>query len=157
MAACIWRHANTRNMPRGYSRCHSGSTASFRLLRPPSVLTLRWAVSAVVCFAVLACTYAARQPDNRAGGAEIEQGRQVELACQPPVQQHAPKLSFPGGVQLLAGTYALAVIATGGYGDDTVSYGELSLAPTDAEHRLTVGSPRWTTPLYEWGDSDIDL
>ena len=140
--------------------CISGSTASLRLPLPPSVLTRRRAVSAVLCAAVLACTYVACQPENRAGGAETGPGQQVEFACEPPVQEHAPKLSFPAGVEVLAGTYALAVIATGGYGDDTVSYGRLWLAPTDAEHRRALwpsGPPSMTTPLYGWSDIDLEV
>jgi len=140
--------------------CISGSTASLRLPLPPSVLTRRRAVSAVLCAAVLACTYVACQPENRAGGAETGQGQQVELACEPPVQEHAPKLSFPAGVEVLAGTYALAVIATGGYGQDTVSYGRLWLAPTDAEHQRAVwhgGPASITRPLYGWSDIDFEV
>jgi len=160
MQLCIRRQSSTDQMPTQHSKCHFRSGDSSRPLRVPSVLTRRCRRSAVLFVGVLACSDDVRQPENAAKSAETIQGQQLELACEPPVQEHAPKLSFPAGVEVLAGTYALAVIATGGYGDDTVSYGRLWLAPTDAEHRRAVwpsGPASITRPLYGWSDIDLEV
>jgi hypothetical protein len=117
-----------------------------------SVMTLiRSRVLLSVALAIVAaCTTA----DNDERSIEGRRDSTREVKCQPPIEDEQPKLSIAMPLERFAGEYALTVVATRAFGDDTIAHGSLWLRPTDAEYKHEP-NPEIMTPLY--GASDIDL
>lgn len=78
-----------------------------------------------------------------------------QFSCEPPSGVYWRQLAAAKPVdQILAGDYALTVVATSGFRRDTIAYGTLRLRPTDVQHRRAPNR-EVTYPLY--GSADIDL
>jgi TonB family protein len=78
-----------------------------------------------------------------------------QCSCEPPSGVYWRQLAAAEPVdEILAGDYALTVVATSGFRRDTIAYGTLRLRPTDVQYRRAP-NPEVTYPLY--GSADIDL
>ncbi len=123
-------------------------------------LLVVFALTSVVCVSIAACSAVDDDdPDIEGAGDFLPMSQVVadsilELGCEPTLQLDPPRLSIAVPIESFAGDYALVVVVTAGFENDTIAHGSLWLRPTDSSHGRAP-NPDVTFPLA--GASDIDL